>query len=526
MEVDLGTMSVVDAPIEVPAVVSDAVDEPIAQPEGTPEVAQDVTPEPESPDPEAEKADEPDKVETEVDEADATPEPVTFDSAAPDFKEKVTEALDKYELPQEVSAVIEALTAKAENDTLAPFAEYAKPDATPEVVAETVKTLLDRQVMLDSYRVEDERLRPDTDKFAASLNEIDPEKSAWLYYDFGKLPSVKYQGVNKFEEGIVDALHIPGEAPQATLTRYHETMAAVKSGASVSVDIPSFIPAHLKDAFWSLAKEDREEYELYDPSMDNIEYDEYNRPFNKDEAVRNRKLAMLANIQDGIDSRKQMAMAQIQDQAHREQTFSKEVQTTVEKFYDSFRTAVTDDVLKNVKFSDNPKLNAILANQNVAFLGQAMEANASGEAARAVLSEAGIKFDAAKAQQLDKDIQIASVALAQARKIKDDAGNPLNPTEVNRATHQLKKATEAFQTFAKDIVEQQARLVSTGKAEDVKQAAEKIKIAPKARAAVKGVGTTAKAPQANPHPYGTTPYYEWYADRELEQQAKKAAQYA
>jgi hypothetical protein len=181
-----------------------------------------------------------------------------------------------------------------------------------------------------------------------------------------------------------------------------------------------------------------------------------------------------------------------------------------------------------VKFSDNPKLNTILAHQNVAFLAQALDDSASGEAARQTLKESGITFDGQKAAQLQKDVEIASVALAQAKRVKDANGNALNPIELNKATSQFKKTTEAWQKFAKEIIDPMARLVSTGTAEDTKKAVEKIKVAPKARPQASGTPTQASKPApVNPYQYGTQDYYAHQADEIIRaKEAQKARAYA
>jgi len=520
MEVDLNTLS---EPIEVEASV---VDTPIEQPETElpePEV-------PESPDPEPEKEDAPDEVkeDAEVVTEDAPAEPVTFDAAAPDFTEKVAETLDKYELPQEVSAVIEALQSKVSENGLAEFAEYAPPDAAPEVVASTVKTLLDRVAYLDTVTVEESGvIRPNTDKFADEIHKAAPDKASWLYFDFAKLPSEKYPNLNKFEEGIADALAKEGDTVQTVITRYHQTMTAVKNGVEITSDAPSFIPAELRDAYWSLSKREREELDSFDPSFDRIEYDDDGRAVNQDEAIRYEKLVTLAKIQKGIEGDRYQAQTQAQQQAQKVQEFHQEVQANQEKFYTAFRDSVTQDVRKNVKFSDNPKMQAILAHQNVALLGDALMPGAIGDSARSVLAEAGIKFDLAKANKLQNDIEVASAVLAQSKQIKDANGKVVNEIEFNKATAQYRKVTAEFQAFAKDILDQEARLVSTGTAEAVKAEVAKIKVAPKARAATTGVGTPAKQPKQNPYQYGTQDYYAFQADELIRaKEAQKARAYA
>jgi len=529
MEIDTATMSeviptVVDTAIvpeatpdaPVPEVVTDepTPDAPVETPEIIPEAEPEKTDEPT---PDDDKPDEAKPDEPKTDE----PEAVTFDAESPELLTKVNETLDKYELPQEIVAAFDALKAKAEAVPADSFTEYADyGDST------AVKTLLDRQTQLDSVtEVEPGQYRPNTDKFAQELHKNSPDKADWLAYDVMQLPSSKYQGLNKFEEGIADALAKEGDTVQSVIGRYHQTIAAIKSGAEIASDAPQFVPPQLRDAYWSLSKEERDEIDSFAPDLDRIEYDENGRAINQDEPIRQRKLITLAKIQKGIDNDKVLAQTQAQEREQQTRDFAVEVQTTQEKFYDAFRENVTQDVIKNVKFSENPKLNVILANQNVAFLGQALEPGASGDAARAVLAESGIKFDFAKAQQLDKAIVEASVALAQAKKTKAADGTLLNQVEVNKATSQFKKATEAFQTFAKDILDQEARLVSTGTAEAVKAEVAKIKVAPKARVATNGTPTQAKKEDTLPK-YGTDEWDRYWAKKTLEEQAHRAKAYA
>jgi len=503
-----------------PAEVS-VEDTPIEQP-ALPEVADDVVVE----EPKVEDVEEVPVEEVETPEAPI--EEVSFEgiTATPELIEKAEKVLEAYELPAPVQAAFDALKAQVstQNDTFAPFAEYALENASPEEVATTVKTLLDRQAFLDSTRETETGLRPNTDEFA---KQISPDKASWLYFDLAQLPSEKYKGLNKFEEGVADALALPDDTVGSVLTRYYETMTAVKNGASIVADIPPFIPTELREAYWSLSKERREELALFDPATDRIDYTEDGRPINQDEQIRRAHLQDLAKIQKGIDADKRETQQIQQSQVDRVTAFQTEVFNTQVKFYDGFREMVTAEVVKNVKFSDDPKIQAISAHQNVALLTQAMGADAAGESARKVLADSGIKFDVAKAQQLEKQIEMASVAIANAKQIKDGHGNIVNQIDLNKATAQFKKATSDWQAFAKDILDQEARLISTGTVEAVKKEAAKIKVAPKARAATAGTGSAAtKKASTSPHAYGTPEYYSWWADREIERkEAAKAKAY-
>lgn len=504
MELDAVVETPVETVVETPEVVEtpDAVetpaeDTPIEKPEG--EETPEATPTEEA--------------ETPAEEAPA--EPITFDGLeTPVLLEKITEVREKYEIPEELAAAFDALQAQVNKpvDTVAEFADYGTPD--------DVKTLLDRQSYLDSVRDESGSFRPNTDKFVQELHKQSADKASWLHYDLSQLPSDKYKGLNKFEEQIADALALEGDTVGDVLGRFNQTITTLRSGAVVSNDAPSHIPTELRDAYWSLSKDEREEYDLLAPDLDRIDYDENGRAVNQDEPIRQRKLATLAKIQKGIEGDKILQQTAQQAQIAKQEAFQSEVITTQTKFYDTIRETFTTEMLKNVKFSENPKMQKIMVHQNVALLTQAFTDDSAGATARQALADAGINFDHAKAQRLTKDVELASVALAQAKQVKGADGQPLNPVELNKANSQLRKTTEAWQSFAKDILDQEARLVSTGTAEAVKKEVEKIKVAPKARASSNGVGTPATRKAAEPPSniaYGSPQWDAWFAKRTLEE---------
>lgn len=451
-----------------------------------------------------------------------TPEPVVFDPAAEDFNEKVTEVLENYEVPAELLAVIEAYKAKAEAPADA-FAEYSEYGDT-----EQVKALLDRQAHLDSVReTENGSYRPNTDKFVETLP---PEKAQWMYFDLSRQPSQKYQGLNQFEETIADTLAVEGETVGEVMSRYKQSIEALRSGVAVQSSVPDFIPASVHKAYWSLSREEQEELNSFAPDADRIEYDDNGRAINIDAPIRQRKLDTLAKIQKGIDGDEFLKQRDAEAVQSRQQTFHQEVMTAQVNFYDSLRESFAADLMKEVQFSPDPKLQTILVHQNVALLTQAFSDDSDGTFARKALAEAGINFDTAKAQSLIKDVEAASVSLATAKQIRDAQGQPINQVELNKAKAYFERAGKNWQAFAKDLLQQQANLTSTGTAKAVEKAAdekiEKKRMEIKARPSTKGTpSSVAKKSESNPHAYGTPKYDEWYADRMMEEQARRASVY-
>ena len=448
--------------------------------------------------------------------------PVEFDATAdlPSILTQATEVLEKYELPADVQAVIDVLRTKAETpqDSFVEYAEYGDESE--------IKALLDDHSLIYTATTDETgNIRPNTDKFAQKLYEVAPDKASWMYYDLAQLPSQKYQGLNQFEEGIADALSIEGDTVGDVIQRYQQTVAAVKSGASIASDVPSFIPANVRDAYWSLSKEERDEIDYYDPATDRVEVDDYGKPVNIDEPVRNRKLETLAKIQKGIDGDKVLQQQAVQSQQQAQQAFNNEVVSIQTAYYDAFRTHFVEDLMSTVQFSADPKMQTILAHQNIALLTQAFFPDSDGDFARAALKDAGIEFDATKAQKLVQDIESASVALTSAKRAVDSSGKMLNPIEFNKATKAFERAGKEWQAFAKNIIDQEASLTSTGKANEVKEAVAKQKVAIKARPVNHSAPSKATKLDAVPA-YGTREYHEYWAEKQLENEAKRAAAYA
>ncbi len=465
-----------------------------------------------------------------TEEATETPEvvatPVEFSLDDPDVNTKISEVVEKYELPEDVQAVLNFYQAKAEqpSDSFQEYAEYGS--------AEDVKALLDRQALLDSVtETEDGGRRPSTDKFALSLPQ---EKAEWLFHDVGRLPSEKYKGLNLFEEALADSFAVEGDTVGSVLARYKETIGALQSGLAIKTSVPDFIPQGLQEAYWSLPKAERESLDMFDPATDRIEYDDNGRAVNIDEPLRNDKIRLLQQIQKGIDGDRILKEQEVASKAQRQQTFHQNVVATQEKFYNQMREMFTEDILKNVVFSTDPKMQTILAHQNVALLTQAFSEDSEGVYARNALQAADINFDLNKAQGLMHSVETASIALEMARQIQDSNGNPINKIEFAKATAVWERASREWNTFAKDIRDQMARLTSTGTTKAVDAAAEakieKQKIQAKARPVAAGTASTVTNNKNNalpPHIRPLTPEAdEWYADRIIkEREARRAAAY-
>jgi hypothetical protein len=446
----------------------------------------------------------------------------------PDVNTKITEVVDKYELPSDVQAVINFYKERAEQPAqdFQAYAEYGDADA--------IKTLLDRQALLDSVTETDAGAqRPSTDKFVQTLN---PEKAGWLFFDTAKLPSQKYQGLTLFEEALADNFAQEGDTVGSVLARYQENIQALQSGNVIATSVPEYIPTQFHEAYWSLPKAERDALEMYDPRTDRIETDETTgRMTNVDEPIRNDKLRLLQQIQKGIDGEKFIKRQEVQSREERQSSFNNGVIETQDKFYDTIRQTFTEDMLKAVTFSTDPKMQTILAHQNVALLTQAFSEESDGVFARNALKEAGINFDYQKAQQLMKDVEQASITLEMAKQVKDASGNPINQIELNKAKATFERAGKNWQVFAKDILEQEARLTSTGTTKAVDEAAEKKiekkKLEVKARPSTKGVSDAVKNTSSDTSPpkgvrYGTPEWDGWFADRQMEREAARAAKYA
>lgn len=521
-----------DAVVEQP-VVEGAEPEVVVDPDVEPDIAEPVVDEP---NPDDDKDDDDTTDEPAADEPvkdEPAPEPVTFDADSPEFLTQANETLEKYdltELPDDLQALIPALIAKANapvNDGLSEFAAYALENAEPEVIAEAVKSRLDRQALLEGVeRTENGQFRPKVKEFVETLS---PDTVAWMSYETSKLPSTQYPGITLFEEHIVNAWGKEGEPVAQVLARYNTFSEAMTSGAMTS-EAPEFIPQQIREAYWSLSKDERDEYAAYDPTSDRFEDDANGRPVNIDEPIRLRKLETLAKIQKGIDSDKSAIARDAQTKQAQAQAFTSTVIDKQVKFYDAFREQFTKDLVNDVVFSTDPKMQGILATQHVALLENLFEGGAKGESARKALADSGITFDVNKAQTLMSAVEEAAVALTIAEQTVDSSGKQLDEIALNKAAAQFRTAGKNWQDTAKDVLGQLSRLTSTGKAEEVKTEVAKQKVALKARPATKGAPSAATKIELKPPssvPYGSPEWDQWWAKQTLQEiEAKKARQYA
>ena len=491
--------------VETPEVVDSAIPEPTETLEPAVEiVTEDV--------PEAEVVEEKGEGEPTEEAAAETPaESITFDTESPEFITKANEVLEKYdlsELPPDLAALIPALIAKTNapvEDVMAAYADFGDTEA--------VKVLLDREALLTGVeRISDTEFRPTTDKFVATL---DAQTGSWLYHDLAKQPSTEYPGITQFEEGIVNVFGKEGDTVGSVLARYQEFVTAMKAGSFVS-DVPEFIPTNLREAYYDLSKAERDEISLLSP-----EYDD-------DAVTIQQKLHTLERVQKGLDSDKQNAQREIQSKQERQQAFTSTVIEKQTSFYDAFRDQVAKDLAKEVVFSTDPKMQSILTAQHVSLLGDLFEDGSKGNFARKTLADAGIEFSQTEAQGLLDAVQKAAVALTAAEQTVDANGKQLDEINLNKARTQFRNAGKAWQDRAKDVIGKLSRLTSTGKAEEVKAAAEKIKVAAKARPATKGAPSSQKQDTSRPPvsvQYGTPAWDAWWAKQTLAEQAEKAARY-
>lgn len=430
-------------------------------------------------------------------------EPVTFDTEqdVTALAEQVAPILEKYEIPQEVQAVIDAYKAKAETSNEDVLGEYSVYGTVDEV-----KSVLDDHSLLIGSRETESGTRPNTDQFAEKWQaKSSPENDilGWIHYDAARQPSLQYQGLNRFQENIVNELHQPGDTAADALARYETFIEAMRNGALPETDIPSFIPQELHGAFNSLPKMTRDEIA---DLADDTGYDQ-----SEDRA---RKLSELKLIQKGLDSERRDTLFIQQRERQEAIEFNQEIHTAETNFFNAFRNEFSKDI-QAIKFVEDPKLNALYAAQNRALLEQAFDDGPAGEQARQDLMAAGVKFDAAESNQLLKNIETSLIDLTrQKRAVKPD-GTPLDPIAYNKAAKEFEKATRQITLFGKNVLDQMTRFVSTGTADDIEKRVAKVKIAPKARAvATKSTPSAVKKPElVCPHPYGSQEYYKWWAEQ-------------
>ncbi len=488
---DAENTETVETPVEAPETVQD--------PAGDVEVVE--TPEAQ---PEAAETAETDAPEAESTEEVETPAPTTFDAELPveELVTKTAEVLDGYELPEPVQAAFDALRARVttvQNDPLEPYKVYGEP--------ENIKVLLDHRALLDDHVEENGVYRPRTNEFAQTLTE---KQRDYLFYDLATTPSSEYTGHSKFEEGIIDLFGKQGDAPETTLERYKQFTQAMQTGSFAS-DVPDFIPAQLREAFFDLPKQERDFIELLDNEVDADEIKQ--------------KVDLLTKIQRGIDSQKQDEVRTQQSRAAQEQQFTLSVIQKETAFYGTLRTAFVGDLKKNVVFSTNPQTQELYSNSIVSLVTDAFSDGFIGESARAALSTSGISLDTNKVQQLMKDVEKASIELTEQERLKNPDGTPLNQIAFNKAKNNFENVARNWQAFSKNIVEQAAKAASEGKADEVKAEVAKIKIAAKSRPAPKGVGSAVTTQEKLPT-YGTYEWDKYWANKTLTEQAQKARAYA
>jgi len=432
--------------------------------------------------------------ETTTEETDATPE-VAVEAIAFDANEdtsalleKVTPVLEKYDIPQEVQAVIDVLQAKA---TTAPSALEAYSAYGDE---ENIKFLLERQSYLDTAReVNNGEYRPNTDEFLKTVT--DPETKAWMYYDLGKEPSSQYQGVTMLEEQIINALGKEGQPASEVLSKYQRLIEYFASDTIPTNDAPSFIPENLTEAFYQLSKDERDEISYLDPEIDQAKIDS--------------KLHSLKLVQNGLDGAKQQARVEQYNKIQKQEAFTNAVFVKQSNFINAFRDEFASDLAKTVKFSEDPQLQTLLSNQQVTLLTLAFDSGSDGEFARKALSQAGIDFDQNKAQHLLKAIEVASVNLTKQENAVDAHGNPLNVVELNKAKAAFADVGRQWQALGKETLDKLTRLVSKGTQEAVKAEVAKIKIAPRARQVAAGAPASAGKMAERTPAYGTAEWAEY-----------------
>ncbi len=272
--------------------------------------------------------------------------------------------------------------------------------------------------------------------------------------------------------------------------------------------VPAFIPDAIKEAYWKSSKDIREELSLLDPAQDQFG----DNGDNLSAPIRESRLSDLALMQKGIDADRLETQRTKESISQREVAFAADVQTAQDNFFSTFRDTFTKNLMTEVEFSTDPKMQNLLASQQVALLGNALDDGSAGVFARKHLADAGINFDHTKATQLLKAVETAAVAVTTHKRMVGPDGQPLNKVELNKANSMFERAGREFQAFAADIIKQEAALVSKGTSEAVKKEAEKIKVAEKARPSTNGTPTAAKVAPRNPHPYGSIKYYEHQAD--------------
>lgn len=419
----------------------------------------------ESDTPEAESL-ETEEVVEEVTEEIIEPIVIEADAEISVVKERIAAINEKYELPEEVANAIAVLEAKVESNTIDAFADYGD--------ADTVKKTLESFDNIYSVRQVDGGLRPNTDQFVQELVLTSPEKADWITHDLLSVPSRKYHGLTKLQEINADTLAVEGDTVGSIIKRQEEWQKAVMSGATVpESDIPSYIPLELHTAFRSLSPTRRQDLLGYVPDVTDTE-----NYYAEEQAD---ALADLAKIQKGLDAEvKAQTEAKAHEQAAHQELTTKQI-TMVETFIRETKTGFYNNLVKDVVFSDNEKIQKLQAGQIVTTIENAFLDDSSGEFAREVLKDSGIEFDFKKARELYDGVVTTSAAVVDAQRFVDAEGKPLNAVAVNKAVKAFGDKTREWREFSKDVIKQLQDIVKTGNEETVKEAVKKIKVQPKAR---------------------------------------------
>jgi hypothetical protein len=279
-------------------------------------------------------------------------------------------------------------------------------------------------------------------------------------------------------------------------------------------DMPAFIPQNLRQAYFSLEAASRADIE----ALESI--DEYGEALYTD-ADKNRKLGELVKIQRGLDADRQEVQRIAQSQAADRQAFNDKVVDTQNTVFWGVRDAFAAGLIRDVKFSDDPKVQALLCNQQVTTLTQAFLPDADGEFARKALADGGIKFDWNTGKARVKEIEKASVELTAIQAQVDENGNQMNPVELKKAVKRLEDATRRFQEFGAEIIRQEKQITAAGTKETVDKAVDKRKLELKTRPAVKGAtgGVKQQKSSGDKPPATIAPFSkewdEWYADKAM-----------
>lgn len=440
------------------------------------------------------------------------PEPITFDVAAEDFAEKVKTTIEGYDLDPPLQAAVTALQEAVQNRPATPIDEYLV-YGEPE----TIKASLDRDSLLTTSRREEDGDRPNTDKYIETLPE---ETATHLTYDLMRRPSQRYEGYNSFQELIADTLALDGDTVPVVIDRFNRFVTAMKADAFVAEsDVPSYIPPELIPAYKSLDKLSQRDYQALSPEYDRDD------PESKaeDEAKRASQLKTLGQIQRGIeaDTREKQELYQTSQQAIT--NLNSDIVQKETSFYTTFRDQYAEKMAE-IQFSPDANLNQLLASQQITLLRDAFFEGPDGDFARKALKTSGVNFDFNKAIELQNNVTEAATNLSKEERALDKNGKPLNPINLNKAKANFVEVGRQWTKFASDLLEQEKRLVLGKTEKAIEGAIEKKKVAPKARGAIAGAASSVTHQDEVPA-FGTPAYNKYWAQKTIEEQARKAKIY-